>query len=146
MLSFSAGSGTNASLIPGDAIEISVIAQTSTTMTLNENLTFNTNLPFPSGNFTVPISGRSVIVGLDASTLNEQINVYPNPVADVLTIEVPTALQNLQLFDIAGKELSIKAILNKGSYTISTETLSRGVYFLKINHGTQQVVKKVIKQ
>ena len=146
VLSFAAGSGTNASLNPGDAIEISVVAQTSTTMTLSENLTFNTNLPFPSGNFTVPISGRSVIVGLNSSTLDEQINVYPNPVADMLTIEVPSALQSLQLFDIAGKELSIRAIYNKGNYTIATEALSRGVYFLKINHGTQQVVRKVIKQ
>ncbi|MDB9964227.1 endonuclease, partial [Vicingaceae bacterium] len=44
LLSFAAGSGINSSLNPGNAIEISIIAQSNNTTTISESLTFTTNL------------------------------------------------------------------------------------------------------
>ncbi len=148
ILSFASGSGNNVSLNPGDALEISVIAQTSTTITLNENLTFNTNLPFPSGSFSVPISGTSVIVGLENTPLNQQLSIFPNPIQNTLNIEMEegTTSLNMQLFDLSGKAITLDFKKQIGRYTTSTSELAKGVYFLRISSNKEQVVRKVIKQ
>ena len=81
---------------------------------------------------------------------NEQVLVYPNPVNDKLFISI-TGFNNFtaQLTDAAGKIILQKIFKVQQNETISinTNTLSSGLYFLKIidNKTGTVVVKKVSK-
>lgn len=58
------------------------------------------------------------------------INIYPNPVDDILTISsTDNAISRIEIFDISGRN-----IYNQKYYTntINLSSLSKGVYFLKI--------------
>ncbi|MBL4708388.1 MAG: endonuclease [Flavobacteriales bacterium] len=147
VFSFATGSGTNTSLNPGDALQISIVANTQMTGTFNENLTFSTNLIFPFNNFTIPVRGSSIITSIDENNLESQLSVFPNPFQNKVTVRTSDDRQlNIQLFDALGKETNVNLVSNhKGDMILSTEQLARGVYFLEIRRGTEKLVKKLIK-
>jgi endonuclease I len=146
-LSFAAGSGTNTALNPGEAIEISVIAASLNSTTINESLTFSTNLTFPRNNFTIPISGQSVVVGLNDQELKNTIQVYPNPIQDNVYIRNEGSQKiDIRLLDVAGKSLDVKFLNQNGSYYLPTKEIASGLYFIEISSGDQRIVKKVVKQ
>lgn len=143
-LSFAQGSGVNTSINPGDAIEISIIANTNTTTSLNENLTFSTNMTFPFNSFTVPITGNSIPVGLNENNLSSTIEVFPNPIQDQLFIQGKgKETLNLIMRNVSGKEIPTN--INEQNNTISTQSLPKGIYFLEISNGKERLVKKLIK-
>jgi hypothetical protein len=145
-LSFAAGSGTNTALNPGEAIEISVIATTSNSTTINESLTFSTNLTFPRNNFTIPISGQSVVVGLNDQELKNTIQVYPNPIQDNVYIRNEGSQEiDIRLLDVAGKALHVEFLNQNGSYYLPAKEIASGLYFIEISSGDQRIVKKVVK-
>ena len=145
-LSFAAGSGTNTALNPGEAIEISVVATTSNSTTINESLSFSTNLTFPRNNFTIPISGQSVVVGLNDQELNNTIQVYPNPIQDHIYIRNEGGQEiDIRLLDVAGKALDVEFLNQNGSYYLPAKEIASGLYFLEISTEVQRIVKKVVK-
>jgi endonuclease I len=145
-LSFAAGSGTNTALNPGEAIEISVIAASLNSTTINESLTFSTNLTFPRNNFTIPISGQSVVVGLNDQELKNTIQVYPNPIQDNVYIRNEGSQEiDIRLLDVAGKALHVEFLNQNGSYYLPAKEIASGLYFIEISSGDQRIVKKVVK-
>ena len=148
LLSFAAGSGVNTSLNPGDALEISIIAQSNNSTMISENLTFTTNLAFPLTNFSVPISGQTVIVGVEKNnTFNSQLILFPNPIQDQLFIQTELNQQlDIRLLDVAGKRIDLEFLKGNNGYILPTKEISSGLYFLQINNGEEQIIRKVIKQ
>ena len=148
ILSFASGSGVNTSLNPGQALEISVIAQSNNSTTISESLTFTTNLTFPLTNFSVPITGQTVIVGVEENEqLDGQLKLYPNPIQDQLYIETKVNQElELKLFDVAGKRIDLEFLKGNGGYILPSSEISSGLYFLQINNEKEQVIRKVIKQ
>ena len=148
ILSFASGSGVNTSLNPGQALEISVIAQSNNSTTISESLTFTTNLTFPLTNFSVPITGQTVIVGVEENEqLDRQLKLYPNPIQDQLFIETKVNQElELKLFDVAGKRIDLQFLKGNGGYILPSSEISSGLYFLQINNEKEQVIRKVIKQ
>ena len=74
------------------------------------------------------------------------INIYPNPVSDVLTIKLENNLScEYMLFDITGNLLETSFIENQNT-TIDVSNINPGVYLLQIkdNQSTQQIIKKII--
>ncbi len=84
---------------------------------------------------------RKLNVATDDNIL-ENVNIYPNPVENNLTIEANELLdnQNLQVIDILGKTL-MQQRLSLGKNTLSVENISAGTYFLKVGHSTRKIVK-----
>ena len=87
----------------------------------------------------------------EAEEMDMQINAYPNPVTNTLTVEVmlqkPSKL-SLKLFNSIGKEsgswqLNDEATFHKTELNMSEFT--GGVYLLQAQAGKQKVVKKVVK-
>ena len=63
--------------------------------------------------------------------------IYPNPFTNKITVENPfqNSLESIKLsfFDILGKTLSVNVVSQNGKFIISNlDTISKGVYFLKI--------------
>jgi hypothetical protein len=76
------------------------------------------------------------------------IKVYPNPVVDQLTIELPVAtmgIYNIRLLDMTGKLIQQKDA--QGSTLINTAKLASGTYMLEIiNSKGEKQVQKIVKQ
>jgi hypothetical protein len=88
----------------------------------------------------------STTLGINETSINLEINVYPNPTTDYLTLKVEiTEDLNYQLFDIQGKVIQNKKI-TENSTTIKLEGLPTATYFLIVTN-SQRAVKtfRIIK-
>lgn len=79
-----------------------------------------------------------------------EINIYPNPVHDMLNIQYlsskPNENRNIEILSIDGKIMYNKPFeLNNTVQSINTNTWSRGIYLLRFNNGSEVISKKIIK-
>lgn len=113
-----------------------------------------TYTPTESGDYQVEVTnenGCSKIsdgfLGINKPLLFSDIKLYPNPVNDVVHIEIPQLNDkaSLSLISITGKVISTQTV--SGSHTqIPVNGLAKGVYFVKISTNNATVVRKVIKK
>ena len=82
-------------------------------------------------------------VGVVENTFENSISVYPNPAKDLLHIG-SSLNQNLraQLFDVSGKMQLEQSIAS--SATIDLNSLSKGIYILKLSNESQHITRKVV--
>lgn len=73
------------------------------------------------------------------------IAVYPNPVKNNLQVTGITGTMQAQVFSIDGR-LVKELWLDKGENEIDISALSTGLYVLQLKSGTQQVVRKFVKE
>ncbi len=75
-------------------------------------------------------------------------DVYPNPVNNVLLVNLNGLKNNiqLQLFNLVGQSVFSEKYSNQESIELNTNTLSNGMYLLKISDGKKEGVRKVIIQ
>jgi hypothetical protein len=91
----------------------------------------------------------SNVVFVAASKLANNFVVYPNPVQDLLTIkhQADASVTTLKITDLQGKVILTSLInTNEAESKIDVSKLSKGVYFLILNHKNQQEFIKIIKQ
>lgn len=78
-----------------------------------------------------------------------EVTISPNPASDRIVITFPdTEVKNIfdvKLYNLTGKLIS-EETMTRGFGDISLENLPDGLYFVKINSGEKQVVKKIIKR
>jgi hypothetical protein len=93
----------------------------------------------------------SITAGLLETDIKLNLSAYPNPTTNYLMLEIDasTSLSNqsmsYQLFDISGKLLESKSIL-ENTTTIKMEQLVRATYFLKVSNNNKEVKTfKIIK-
>ncbi len=119
--------------------------------TLVENDTFENEAEIYF-DYNFPIDTNRMITTIE-NTLNTTnfelitIEIYPNPVKNVFTIETKETIALIQIYDIAGR------IIQQNSYTgirnrleISTSKFTQGTYFVKIKTASgATLVKKIVK-
>lgn len=68
--------------------------------------------------------------------LNQSFNYYPNPVNEVLTIQLPSKTDQTEviLFDVNGKELTKQTFFGKEKLNVAMDSLSSGIYLVKIRN------------
>ncbi|WP_179334762.1 T9SS type A sorting domain-containing protein [Winogradskyella costae] len=71
----------------------------------------------------------------------QNLTIYPNPTKDFLTFKGLTTNSNVSVFDILGKQVLVKDLIN--GQTLNVSELESGIYTLKINN---QVTSKFIKE
>ena len=87
----------------------------------------------------------SVTTGIDNKGIDLSYKVYPNPTTDYLHLKLDDfqkSIYSYQLFDINGKMLESKMIVNE-STSISMKALKEGNYFLKIKETVAGAAKEV---
>jgi len=104
-----------------------------------------------TSNFVVNISGWDITVScqtLSTPDFNtDDINIYPNPVSDLLNISSKAALDQLIIYDLNGKVIvDTKAMNQDKNYTVDLSQLSSGLYLMKLKSGKQTVTKRIIKR
>jgi hypothetical protein len=144
-LSFSPAIGASATLNAGEAFVFPIKLSTNTFGTVSETLSFNTGLPGSQGSITIPITAN-VVTSLGEITLEQSINIFPNPMQNQLTINSTYNGQlNVRLYNLLGQPTAVDQINNNGSIQINTTELPEGVYLLELTNGTERILKKIIK-
>lgn len=92
---------------------------------------------------TFEVSG---VLGVDEQSIQD-VNVYPNPVEDVLIINSNQLIVRSHLTDILGKTIVSLESLSEGISSIDTSKLSDGIYFLRLESANNSVkTVKLIKK
>src|SRR5690554_6231791 len=80
--------------------------------------------------------------------LAQKFNLYPNPATNIVNItnSENMAVQQIMVYDVAGKELSTQTFNNKSEILLNVENLASGVYLLHIETKEGTAVKKLIKK
>ena len=83
--------------------------------------------------------------GIELYSMNYQIQVYPNPANEKLTIvcQILTGTASIQITDVLGNEIK-QFNTNKLQTTTDVSDLTNGVYFVTITSNGQSNTKKVV--
>jgi len=65
---------------------------------------------------------------------DEKTIIYPNPVKDFLNINSKEVISNIEVLDIEGRLLITEENINNLNYTTNLNTLTKGIYILKIKY------------
>ena len=78
---------------------------------------------------------------------NDMINVFPNPVKDLIYVQLPLVPENTtaKIYDTMGK-LVVEHIISEVETKIDMSTLAKGVYIVQINTGKNCFTRKVVKE
>ncbi|MFD2550619.1 endonuclease [Bizionia sediminis] len=123
------------------------VVQTTTISNINIEGTVSITIDGNTGSNRVAFDDLSYTCYANLSTaeLNKlEANVYPNPVKNLLhiTLSKPEETQ-VEIYNVLGKNMLQKTIQATG--TINTQSLSSGMYILRITQGNQTISKKLIK-
>ena len=69
--------------------------------------------------------------------------IYPNPFQESIQIDTQVKLIDIKLYDISGKSIAVTMDKNN---SISTFSLSAGIYFLKLKSATETQTLKIVKR
>lgn len=140
-LSFAGGFGGSIVIQPGDALIVPIVFNSNNMVTLNESVSFNTSLVGGQSNLTIPISGNSILVGLEESE-TPSFKMYPNPVEDVLILEqLPLGQKQVRIFDLKGN-IVLETSANEVNFRLDVSGLAKGNYFLELNAKERVVFQK----
>ena len=80
-------------------------------------------------------------------TENNIFNVYPNPAIDLINVTFTENFNgSVSILNVTGKEVMTSTV-NGAQLSVSTDGLSSGVYYVKVNDGmTSQIAKVVVKK
>ena len=70
------------------------------------------------------------------------LNVYPNPAVNDVTITTTEDITNVYLFNLAGAQLDVNAVINDNVANLNVEHLPAGIYILKVNNQSTKIIKK----
>jgi hypothetical protein len=102
-------------------------------------------LSYSNGN-ALAIRVLSGSAGIE-ETENNIFNVYPNPAIDVINVTFTENFNgSVSILNVTGKEVMTSTV-NGAQHSVSTDGLSSGVYYVKVNDGmTSQIAKVVVKK
>ena len=96
------------------------------------------------------IEGNDTTTGINELTnINEQINIYPNPANDNLTIDLKgysiKDKTTIGLYNITGELIKTQFIKSKLTQ-VNISDLSKGVYIIKVTNDIGVAVKRMVKE
>ncbi|WP_405564516.1 T9SS type A sorting domain-containing protein [Polaribacter sp. Asnod6-C07] len=99
-----------------------------------------------NGSSEIRIDEVSISVVATASVddfFNSELNVYPNPAKEFVTISTLEKIDHVEVFNLLGKQVIKTSKLNNNILDVSS--LSKGVYLLKLTSGDSVATRKLIK-
>ena len=83
------------------------------------------------------------------SMIFKDLKIYPNPSNDVVTIDLPSAIENninIAVIDTQGKQVKTQVLNTDNSNTLDVSNLQAGVYLIQISYDDSRIVKRFVKQ
>ncbi|MEO8761236.1 MAG: GH25 family lysozyme [Bacteroidia bacterium] len=95
------------------------------------------------------INGTGVAVancttGIEQLVNNGQLSIYPNPTNSILNVEglVLTEKMDVLVYDVLGKEVMKRSVINTKHLALDVSVLTSGVYFLRVGNSTLRFIKQ----
>ena len=121
--------------------------QTITGQTIGATITYAVKFAFAGGlsvtKYISYVVGNNCSLGIEGSTQLEQ-QVYPNPVENLLNLQLSDAQNYITLTDVLGKTHS-KEMVNS-NHTIDMSSLKPGIYFLRVENSFGIKNIKIVKK
>lgn len=77
----------------------------------------------------------------------QNATIYPNPFEDKLNINLDTPIKSIEIYDLAGRNISQPRFENEQNTSVDLSNLQTGTYLAKITNQSNQVfTKKIIKK
>jgi len=80
---------------------------------------------------------------------NKQISIYPNPAKELVYVELKNndVISNIEIYNALGQPIHIEKKFNSSTSKIDISVLDKGLYFLKINYLSDDILfKNFVKQ
>ena len=113
-------------------------------------ISFTSNYSINAKGFELSYKASTATVAVEENQAVEALTVFPNPVSSELNLSFFTRNNdniNIEIYNITGQNLFHERLPDfVGGYhqTINTESLSKGIYFLKVTSSNGISVKKII--
>ena len=78
--------------------------------------------------------------------LSSSVNIYPNPVNDMLYIKTDFEIEDVVVYDVFGRQQDNRTTRQQDNVTIDVSKLDAGVYFVKIKTAEGEIVKRIVKR
>ena len=98
--------------------------------------------------YLIPRIAADLGTGVPQYLTENDVVVYPNPVADQLTVSLRTnafQVSDLAVYDINGK-LILSQPVSDNQIRVSAQQLAAGHYFLRLSDGKHSVTTKFVKR
>lgn len=73
-----------------------------------------------------------------------EINIYPNPFVDRISIITEKNIDQVSIFDLTGRQV-LRAIPNAESFSLDVSNLNKGMYLVSLKAGDQEMTAKLVK-
>jgi hypothetical protein len=92
------------------------------------------------------IADNRTNTGFNNLSLGEDIMIYPNPVMDLLIVDIPSMqlIDRYAVYDIYGKQL-ISLSERENRYVIDFTSFKCGIYYLKLSSLNASKIYRIIK-
>ena len=98
-------------------------------------------------NTSMAIKLLGCLINVEEIDMENQVVVYPNPVSDMLNVELYDVVPNhfdCIMYDITGRNVPVEPMnINSDRMQIDLTNIKNGIYFLKVNVNNQSITKKV---
>ncbi len=89
---------------------------------------------------------NTVVVGIDEYLNESNVDVYPNPTKDIITIQAQHTIKNITVLDVLGNQLQIKEVFQDATKRqINLSNLNNGIYIIEIEFQEGIVRKRINK-
>ena len=88
----------------------------------------------------------ALITKSENPVMEMDINIYPNPVKDVLNILINSGSATLKLYDASGRLVRHQQVAGRTVQQIPVGYLKNGLYLLKIESAARVTTKKIVIQ
>jgi hypothetical protein len=82
-------------------------------------------------------SDVEAIVGLNDLEENGNIQLFPNPASDIITLSSAVSIDQVELMNIQGQIVRTFSNVNASQYTLDLNALSSGLYMVRLTSGNQ---------
>jgi hypothetical protein len=85
-------------------------------------------------------------LGLDQIKVKGEINIFPNPASNFVTLSLPFDENNFyfSIFDAMGRNIFSKDLFSENNLSINVSDFSEGIYFICVYHGEKVYRNKLI--
>ncbi len=98
--------------------------------------------------YLIPRNGADIGTGLPQYLTENDVVVYPNPVADQLTVTLRTdafRVSDMAVYDFNGKLVMAQSV-EDNQISVNASRLAAGSYFLRLSDGKNSVTTKFVKR
>lgn len=98
--------------------------------------------------YLIPRTGSDIGTGLAQYLTENDVTVYPNPVADQLTVTLRTdafRVSEMAIYDLNGKLVTTQPV-EDNQISVNATRLASGNYFLRLSDGKNSVTTKFVKK